>query len=225
MKLCLRDTIVLVMSTHTVKKEILKQQINAIFTRATTIPFQLEWQYTFLTTSWHFLFIIFWCRITWSGLESQWVSFMKRCFLLWQVLNKGINIYKRRTYYIMNRLKQCEFLIELLFSNWTYIVIANNTKYINYTVSCGTRFTIRSYLCFEAWTLFFELHFINRWTCFHFERPCKTSCNLYSPRDHLVLRLYLQYINLYNCSNYRNERGWARKLLLKIQVWFSLFLP
>ena len=80
-------------------------------------------------------------------------------------------------------------------------------------------------LCFEAWKLFFELHFINRWTCFHFERPCKTSCNLYSPRDHLVLRLYLQYINLYNCSNYRNERGWARKLLLKIQVLFYLFLP
>ena len=116
-KLCVRDTIVLGMSTHTVKKEILKQQINSIFTRATTIQFQLEWQYTFLTTSWHFLFIIFWCRITWSGLESQWVSFMKRCFLLWQVLNKGINIYKRRTYYIMNRLKQCKFVIELLFSN------------------------------------------------------------------------------------------------------------
>ena len=78
-------------------------------------------------------------------------------------------------------------------------------------------------LCFEAWKLFFELHFINRWTCFHFERPCKTTCNIYSPRDHLVLRLYLQYINLYNCSNYRNERGWARKLLLKIQVLFYLF--
>ena len=218
------------MATHTVKKEILKQQINSIFTRATTIQFQLEWQYTFLTTSWHFLFIIFWCRITWSGLESQWVSFMKRCFLLWQVLNKGINIYKRRTYYIMNRLKQCEFLIELLFSNLdaqkveriSLLQIILNKSTMPYHAAIVSHVLC---LCFEAWKLFFELHFINRWTCFHFERPCKTTCNVYSPRDHLVLRLYLQYINLYNCSNYRNERGWARKLLLKIQVLFYLFLP
>ena len=106
----------------------------------------------------------------------------------------------------------------------TYIVITNSTKYINYAVSCGNRFTfVSQFAHIYVLRLFFELHFINRWTCFYFKRPCKTSCNLYSPRDHLVLRLYLQYINLYNCSNYRNERGWASKLLLKIKVLFSLF--